>query len=336
MSELRQDPITHEWVIINPERAARPHDTGPQKGPHRCPFCPGNEDLAADSVDSIPGEDGSWSVRAVVNKYPVLVPAPYPADGYEVLAEGWRRFIGYGRHEVIIETPDHGATLGSMPAGQARRVLEMYLRRFRAHEQAQEPVRQVVLFRNHGPRAGTSLVHPHSQVVATPVVSPDMRRRMAAEVAFFDRTGCCGQCTVIAKEQAATTRVVLRTERFVSIAPFASLAPFHLQAVPLRHCAQFSGVGASELDDLAGHLTRLLAAFHRQLGDADYNLVIVTPPLDQVHAGANHWYIDILPRLTTPAGFELGSRIVVNVHSPETVAEQLRSALSAQGQEWPL
>jgi len=336
MSELRQDPITHEWVIINPERAARPHDAGPQQAPHRCPFCPGNEDLTADSVDSIAGGDGGWSVRAVVNKFPVLVPAPYPADGYEVSAEGWRRFVGYGRHEVIIETPDHGATMGSMPAGQVRRVLEMYLRRFRAHEQAQGPVRQVVLFRNHGARAGTSLTHPHSQVVATPVVSPDVRYRMAAEVAFFDRTGCCGLCTVIAKEQAAARRVALRTEHFVSIAPFASMAPFHLQVVPLRHCAQFSRVGASELDDLAGHLTRLLAAFHRELGGADYNLVIFTPPLDQVHAGANHWYIDILPRLTTPAGFELGSRIVVNVRSPETAAERLRSVLSSQGQEEPL
>jgi UDPglucose--hexose-1-phosphate uridylyltransferase len=327
MSELRQDPITHDWVIVTPERAKRPHDTGPEHEAHRCPFCPGNETLSAESVDTLTGVDGRWSVRAVANKFPVLVPSSFPNDGYDVLPEGWRRFVGYGRHEVIIETRDHSATMGNMPVTQVRQVVEMYLRRFHAHVRARGPVRQVVLFRNHGPRAGTSLAHPHSQMVATPVVSPDVRHRMAAEVAFFDRTGCCGLCTVIAEEQQAASRVVLRTDRFVTLAPYASRAPYHVQVVPLRHCPQFADVEPAELDDLAVHLTRLLGAFHRDLDDPDYNLVIFTPPVDQVHAAANHWYIDILPRLTTPAGFELGSRIVVNVETPETAAAKLRAAL---------
>jgi UDPglucose--hexose-1-phosphate uridylyltransferase len=117
----------------------------------------------------------------------------------------------------------------------------------------------------------------------------------------------------------------------VTLAPFASRVPYHIQVIPRRHCPEFSGVEAAELDDLAGHLASALGALHRALGNPDYNLVIVTPPLDQTHRHANHWFIDILPRLTTPAGFELGSRIVVNVQTPEVAASTLRTGSEQEG-----
>ena len=320
MSELRQDPVTHDWVIINPERARRPLDSS--AAPTACPFCAGNESLAPAAVDTIE-EEGQWLVRAVPNKYPALsaseeILAPLPFAG--------RRLAGFGYHEVIVETPDHELAQGVLPEGQWHRVLQMYLRRYRALSAADGRIRQVVLFRNHGRRAGTSLTHPHSQIVAIPVVAPETRWRLAEEIEYFDNTGNCGTCQSLTDALSSEVRVVRVTEQFITLAPFAARVPFQVQIIPRRHCAAFDEIRMTELQDLAHHLNCLLGSFHRLLHDPDYNLVFVTPPLEQVHRLANHWFVDIVPRLTTQAGFELGSRIIINTHPPETVAAQLRAA----------
>ena len=322
MSELRQDPITRDWVIINPARALRPHDGGGDAAP--CPFCPGHEQHATEAVDSIDGPDGKWLVRSLPNKYPVLATPPGP--GKEAQTEAGRAMPGRGYHEVIVEAREHATTLGAMPAGQLRRVLEMYARRYRALAERDGSVRQVVLFRNQGARAGTSLTHPHSQIVATPAVSPATRRRVNDEIAYFDEHGRCGLCTVLEDERAARERIVLETDCFATHTPYASGNPYQLQIVPRRHCPSFLEVDADELDDLADHLSRVIAALRTCLGDPHYNLVVASPPLDLVHRAASHWYIEILPRVTTPAGFELGSRISVNVKAPEQAAGELCAA----------
>jgi UDPglucose--hexose-1-phosphate uridylyltransferase len=327
MSELRQDPITHDWVIINVGRGARPHDA-PGASAAGCPFCPGNEALTPAATDQLSASDGSWLVRAVPNRFPVLSPEQ-PESELEESNGIWRKRVGYGYHEVIVESPDHDTALGTMPVAQARRVLEMYARRARALASLDGRLRQIVLFRNYGTRAGTSLAHPHSQIVATPTVSPETRRRVMDEIAFFDENGRCGLCRELELERASGERVVLETPAFVTIAPFASGDPYQLQIAPRRHCASFLEVEPGELDDLAAHLTRMLAALRRQLGDPHYNLVVSSPPLDLLHRSAAHWFIEILPRITTPAGFELGSRIVVNVQTPERAAAELRAQIGS-------
>jgi galactose-1-phosphate uridylyltransferase len=235
VSELRQDPITRDWVIINPAPA--------------CPFCPGHEADAPRASEAITAPDGHWLVRAVPNKFPVLSTPP--------------------------EAVEHGATLGTMPA-----------------------------------------------------VSPETRRRVNDEIAYFDEHGHCGLCQVIADERGAGERMVLETRHFVSQAPYASSGPYQLHVAPLRHCPTFLEIDAGELDDLAVHLTRVVAALRACLGEPHYKLVVSSPPLDRVHRSASHWFIEILPRITTPAGFELGSRIVVNVKAPEKAAHELRAALN--------
>jgi UDPglucose--hexose-1-phosphate uridylyltransferase len=325
MSELRQDSITHDWVIINPGRAARPHDA-PGSDAAGCPFCPGHEALTPAATDELLAPDGSWLVRAIPNRFPVL--SPEQVESPLEHSDGiWRKRAGYGYHEVIVESPDHDAALGTMPVAQARRVLDMYARRARALAGLDGRLRQIVLFRNYGTRAGTSLAHPHSQIVATPTVSPETRRRVMDEIAYFDESGCCGLCRELELERASGERIVLETPAFVTIAPYASGNPYQLQIVPQRHCASFLEVEPVELDDLAAHLTRVLAALRWHLGNPHYNLVVSSPPLDLLHRSAAHWFIEILPRITTPAGFELGSRIVVNVQTPERAAAELRAQI---------
>jgi UDPglucose--hexose-1-phosphate uridylyltransferase len=333
MSELRQDPITRDWIIVNPARAQRPHDTGGGAA-QTCPFCPGREHLTLDEVDRIDGADGHWLVRSVLNRYPVLAEnAAAPAAAGEATAAAgpdWRRQAGDGRHEVIVETPEHAATFGTLPAEHLRRVLAMYLRRFRALAAHAAWVRQVALFRNEGARAGSSLTHPHAQIVAVPVVAPATRRRMDDEIARYDATGACALCEVLAAELAAGARVVHQSAHFVTLAPYASRVPFQIQIVPRAHCPAFGEVDESLLDDLAPHLGTVFRALERRLGDLHYNLVVMTPPLDQVHRQANHWFIDIRPRQGTPAGFELGTWIAINTQTPEHAAAELRAAIGAR------
>ena len=321
MSELRQDPITHDWVIINPDRAKRPDDKAATSSV--CPFCPGNEHLTPEPVDCWMDGD-RWSVRVVPNKFPALAPQQQGARIVDA-PPGWRRLPGYGYHEVIIDSPDHELSFGALPEPHVRKIVAMYLRRYRALSQA-DGMRQVVLFRNHGRRAGTSLLHPHSQIVAAPVVAPKIRWRLSEEIEFFDATGGCGLCHVLENELRLGSRVVYANKRFVTFAPYASRVPYHVQIVPRRHCASFAEMDPAEGDELAGHLRRVLDVFIRRLHDPDYNLIVVTPPLDQVHRLANHWFIELLPRTTTTAGFELGSRIVVNIQTPEQAAAELRES----------
>lgn len=322
MSQLRQDPLTRDWVIVNPERARRPHD-GERISSEACPFCRGHESATPPEVDRI-SSGNDWAVRVIPNRYPAL-----EADTVLETAPGYGRMApGFGFHEVIVETPLHEATLATLPVAQLRLVLEMYLRRSRLLAARHPDIRQIVLFRNQGRGAGTSLSHPHSQIVATPVVSPEVRRRVMDEIVCFDTTGRCGSCEMLERELAVGVRVVHESAAFVTVAPFASRSPYQLQIVPRRHCASFLDADAGLLDDLAAHLHGVSAALEEELGDPHYNLVVLSPPVDQVHVHANHWLIELVPRLTTPAGFELGARITVNVVPPEKAAGELRSRLA--------
>jgi UDPglucose--hexose-1-phosphate uridylyltransferase len=329
MSELRQDPITADWVILSPGRASRPQDPRGNE-PSSCPFCPGNEERTGEAIDRIDRSDGCWQVRAVANRFPLLDPSPAaPPAATPLATAGGLLLAGYGAHEVIVETPDHHAHLGVMPAADARQALAMYLRRYRALAGRQPPFAQVVLFRNHGERAGTSLAHPHAQIAAVPVVSPLVRHRVACQVNYFDTHRSCGTCDQLQRELRQQERVVLQTAAFVSLAPFAAAAPYQLHVIPRRHAASLAEIDDGALDDLALHLTRLLGALRTALDDPHYNLVFVGAPLDLVHRRATHWIIDIRPRLTTPAGFEFGAGIAVNSQPPEAAAGLLRAALTA-------
>lgn len=130
LSELRQDPVTRDWVIVNPERARRPKDDG--AAPGACPFCPGNESLTPAAVDSLVDPEGRWLVRVVPNRYPALSSGQSTRVAYERTAQGWHWLPGYGQHEVIVEVPEHGVSLVTMEQRQLRRVVEMYVRRYRA------------------------------------------------------------------------------------------------------------------------------------------------------------------------------------------------------------
>lgn len=326
MSEFRQNPITKEWVIIATERARRPEDltrkdprpTPPAYSPE-CPFCAGNEARTEAESLRIAGPEG-WLVRSIANKYSAL-----SSDGKRVRRnEGLKRTVtGVGMHEVIIEAPEHNAAIALLPDAHVESIVRAYKERYFAA--TEDPrVELITIFKNHGVAGGASMEHPHSQVIATPIISPQVRGRMEVGLRHFDEAGECIFCRVLADEIGDAKRVITENQHFVAFVPFASLSPFHTWIFPRRHMASFGEIRADEMSSLARILKNVLARLYYGLDNPDFNYTIRTAPSENRYCKYYHWYLSLIPRITRVAGFELGSGFYINVTLPEDNAEFLR------------
>jgi UDPglucose--hexose-1-phosphate uridylyltransferase len=327
MSTLRLDRTTGSWAVLAPRRSARPHTALamersplPERDP-TCPFCPGNEEETPPEIARYP--DGArWNVRVVPNLFAALGSGAgngHPPESSELFQE----IPGAGSHEVVVESPRHDARLDELEETDVARVVETWRARVRALASRPE-VAGVVVFKNFGPLAGTSLVHTHSQVIATPVPLPAIEHRVEVATRFREEERACVYEALLEEERARAVRIVDELDGFTIVAPFASSAPFETWIVPHEHRASFSGLGDDCLGPLAVAVIRALGAIRRACDDPDYNLMVLSADGD---AGAFHWFVRIVPKLTTPAGFELASGMNINTVAPEEAAAALRSAL---------
>jgi UDPglucose--hexose-1-phosphate uridylyltransferase len=337
MSEIRQDQATKRWVIIATERAKRPQDfAGPeaQKQPQPehspdCPFCPGNESKTPAEVLTYrdpPGPPNSpgWQVRVVPNRFAALRP-----EGEVQVRDRhcFTNITGVGAHEVIIESPKHNANPATMPVEQCTLVLRAVNERFEAL-QHDHRLSYIALFRNHGWAAGSSLTHPHTQLIATPIAPTHVRLEIEEARRHYDDEIHCVYCEVMERESEAGTRMLLETDSFCVFEPFASRWPFETWIVPKEHAAMLAAPDVSDVEPLARVLRTTLGALYRGLGDPAYNLVLHEAPLRDSCEDYYHWHIEILPRLATQAGFELGTGIWINTALPEESAAYLRDFIS--------
>ena len=326
MPEIRHNVLTREWVIIATERAKRPDQfvRRREKKPlpafePKCPFCPGNEAMTPPETYVVP-DANSWRVRVTPNKYGAL-----SYEGSRQLSiHGIRRKVtGVGIHEVIVETPAHNAATALLQDADVETIIETYLNRFKFA--SMDPrVEQVTIFKNHGESAGTSLEHPHSQMIAAPVITSQLRDRLINALKHFDEFGECIFCHVLDEELKEGTRIVIESEHFVTFIQYAALTPFSMLIMTRRHMACFAEMNDAEAADLARVLRRTLAKLYRGLLDPDFNYSIRTAPMEYTGVKYYHWYLSIIPRLTKMAGFELGSGMFINVSLPEENASFLR------------
>ena len=330
MPELRHNLLTREWVIIATERAKRPEEFAAEKKEKKvvpafvptCPFCPGNEELTPPETYAVRGASG-WRVRVTPNKFAVL-----SYEGQRVRSfQGIRRTVsGVGIHEVIIDSPDHSKSPALLSDAQVGLIIQTYLNRFLFASQDTR-IEQVTIFKNHGEAAGTSLMHPHSQMIAAPVITSQLRDRLMNALQHFDEYGECIFCRVLDQELREGTRVVYESDHFVAFVQFAALTPFSMLIMPRRHMACFSEISDAEAADLAGNLRHTLAKLYFGLGDPDFNYTIRTAPTEYTGVKYYHWYLSVIPRLTKMAGFELGSGMFINVSLPEENARFLRKII---------
>lgn len=326
MSELRQDPTTLGWVLVAPERSRRPEGHAAAAPRARaesgsCPLCPGRESETPPEVWRLAAGGSAWRVRVVPNRFPLLQP-----DGEQPVArDGFRALDGRGWHEVVVESPDHSWDIALGTDEEVRNVLEAYHVRYRALRRRGAEL--VVVFRNHGAASGTSLEHPHSQVVGAPVVPRLVRSRIDIARQRHDDAGACLYLEVLERELRAGSRVVLAGDRLVAFQPFAPSAAYETWVIPRFHQPSFGEATGEVLDELAGVLRRVLRALRAALGDPAYNLVVHSAPAGEEHLRYFVWHVQVTPRLGTPAGFELATGIPVVTVPPEESAARLRSLL---------
>jgi UDPglucose--hexose-1-phosphate uridylyltransferase len=327
--ELRQNFFSKEWVIIATERAKRPEELAVQRAAEpspmfldTCPFCPGNESKTPNEILRFP-QDGneSWSVRVIPNKFAALSSEVQPTRSLQHLR---RRIEGFGFHEVIVECPDHSRSLALLPDAQVANVLRAYRERYSrlSHDRR---INHITIFKNHGTEAGASQGHPHSQLIATPVIPSQVRHRLSEALRHYDDVGECMFCHMVEREIEDQTRIVMKSERFVVMEVFASATPFATYIFPLRHMASFGQISEFEVADLARVLRVFLAKLYVGLGNPALNYTIRSAPADYAAARHFHWYVSVIPRLTRTAGFELGSGMFINTVLPEAAAEFLRN-----------
>jgi UDPglucose--hexose-1-phosphate uridylyltransferase len=333
MPELRKDPIVRRWVIFAPSRNQRPSDFGPppsaEKGSDApCPFDPGNErftppEILAYRDPGSPPNGTGWSVRVIPNKFPAL----RVEEALERHEEGiYDRMNGVGAHEVIVDSPDHEKELSELDTEQIERVLRAYRERI-ADLSRDLRLRYTLVFKNHGERAGASLAHGHSQLIATPIVPQVVAEELEASRAHHAKTGRCVYCDVIDQERAAGARLVRECDRLVAIQPFAARYPFETWILPRRHAAGFETSSAEDLNALAGMLRDMLGRIRRALHRPHYNYVLHTAPCREPDLPHYHWHLEITPQRTAMAGFEWGSGFFINPTPPEEAAEYLRGIL---------
>ncbi len=328
-SELRQDATTRDWVVIAPGRKSRPHTTAAfshqQEAPEECPFCPGQEHQTPPEVWRLNGAEKGWRVRVVPNRYPVLALGGHARR--VVSTAGFVSMPGLGRHEIIIESPEHTADLARLADADVRAVLESYRARYNVLRNGSGGV--IVIFRNHGPAAGTSLAHPHSQIVATPVVPIQIRHRFDVAMQHYDDLGTCLYADLLERELRDGRRIVLETPHFVAFQPYASVMPFETWVMPRGAQPCFGDATDAMLDEMAPVMRSVLAGLAEVLDDPDYNAVLQSAPVGDEHREYFVWQLRVLPRIAVPAGFELGSGMAVNHTLPEEAAAMLRNAVNA-------
>jgi UDPglucose--hexose-1-phosphate uridylyltransferase len=327
MSEFRQDPLSRRWVIINGERGGRPNEF--VEGATRavgliCPFCAGHEGETPPAIATF-GANGKskWLVRVVPNKYPAVTTECEPRGNGEVgIAHPTQP--GFGRHEVIIESPRHVASLSELSDLEAETVFAAYRQRLCELKQERR-YKYVQIFKNVGAAAGASLEHVHSQLVALAGVPEVVEQELVSSGEFFKQHQRSLLLEMLEREIAEEVRVVAKTERFVAFCPYASRFGYEVWIAPRKHEPRFEDVESGELGELSRLTRELIGRIERAVGQGAYNYFLHTQPFDMPAYDHYHWHIEIVPRLTKVAGFEWGTGCFINAYSPESAAAHLRS-----------
>ena len=324
MNQLRLDPLTGRWVVVSTDRALRPLAFPGRTGEVQsdtslpCPFCPGNEESTPSALETY-GPSGSWLVRVVPNLYPAFEGnQPFVVDHRGPV---FTQATAGGIHEVLVLSPDHDAGWDGLSEEQAGLVMSAISDRIEKHSSV-SGLRYSQAIVNSGREAGASIHHPHGQLLGMSFVP----RELAEEQAGFARfAGRCLLCTAVDAEEATGHRVIHADDQILVICPFWSGTPFEMLIIPRTHTPHLHRSAPDDLYAVGKAIRSALSRLKETAGDVSYNIVFHSAPYRAPEP--YHWHVHIWPKLTTQAGFEMGTGVLINVVGPEQAAEELRAAV---------
>lgn len=293
-----------------------------------CPFCEGNEsDTPAELWADRPGDTGNgpgWRVRSVPNLFPALDEEAKPRGSgtrpRSSRPELFEAAPAGGGHEVIVHSPLHLRALSQLDADGLARAVNGWRERMRAHTER----RCVQLIVNEGPDAGASLEHTHSQLYAMDFVPAAIARERERFRSYHEETnGGELLADIMSEEIRRDERVVAVDDEAVLVCPWASRSPFELRLIPRETVGDFAAQGMDGRG--VGMLSTALEALKTRFGtEPQLNLWVRTAPKN---AEPFHWHLDIVPRLSVRASYEIATGIEINIFPPERAASELREAL---------
>ena len=332
-SEIRMDPVSKDWVIIATNRLKRPEDFKEEEiirdgNEKECPFChPENEEIilysSKGSITEKPKKlADDWDIVVVPNKYPAVS----KNNKFRKESKGpYQILSGVGHHEVVI-TRSHKKTFFNFSSAEIKEVMDVYQNRY-LNLKKDNSVKYISIFHNHGERAGASLVHPHSQIIAVPVSDPDIQKSLIGSENYWGKNKRCAHCQVIKWELKERKRIVYQNEDFVVFCPFASRMSFEMRIYPKKHSPYFETISEKEKINLADAFRKAMRSLSNSLNKPSFNFYLRTSPTDKKNYSHFHWYFEILPRLSIQAGFEFGAGIEILTIKPEKAASYLRKSL---------
>jgi len=319
MAELRKDYLRNRWVIIVPERSKRPQEYKKAIEPEseevrkNCFFCAGNEHLTPPEVMRVE-KKGKWIMRVFPNKFPAV-----DVNGDSEIRQNDSFFTSshaYGRHEIVVETPNHNETLGDLDTDRIKQALELYINRIKALT-TDPKIKQVAVFKNEGKEAGASIRHTHTQIIAYNRLAETVDNEEQAAMDFEKKSGKCPYCEII-KAEAKGPRKIMETRHAIAFAPYASRFPFEVKLFPKRHVNSIVDFSSAELKDYAKILKKILSKL--KIMNAPYNLYFHNASQGK----SLHCHVKINPRMFSWGGFEYATGCIINTVPPEEAAKFYR------------
>lgn len=340
MSEIRFDRIHNQHVIIAPERLYRPNIDFVKKEENeqhkQCPFCEGNETLTPKEVFAIRENEANmsgWRTRVVPNLYKAVQIELEDSSKRNGMFE---TTMGLGAHEILIDSPNHNGNFEALEDGSIKNWLKSIIIR---KEDLQKDIRLIYMsvFKNKGERAGATQPHPHTQLLALPVMPKNELVFLERNMIYYRTHGRGIVEDIVHNELVSETRVISQVGDFVAFCPFASAFPFEVMIAPSKNLSTISKCNRKQVGDLSILIHRVFYLLTKQLGNFDYNLSFSLPPLNQNFENENYmpyinsnyrFFLRIMPRIYNLGGFELSSGMSINCVMPEDSVKLLKGELS--------
>lgn len=336
LNEFREDLISGEWVLFSTRRAKKLRKKSKKKfyqSKDECPFedpeASGQDVVATYNLDNPPAPTapskpaGEWWIKVITNKYPAVEPGtcePIKKNG------PFNTIEARGIHEVVI-TRDHDRGFLDFSMEEMAKTFFVFKDRYKTIADKKESCgKYIQIFHNFGAEAGASIYHPHSQIISTPILPPDILRSVSGSQKFYKENHKKVHEMLINYEIKEKKRIIFENNDFVVFCPFVSKYPYEVRIFPKVSSPNFELASDGILESLAEVMLMVLKKIDTALSHPDFNFFIHTAPIfedGKINFEFYHWHIEIIPKVSVQAGFEISSGVTINVVDPDEAAKKL-------------